>query len=93
MSAFLFMCKSKGKCLVISLSYHNNISFIIGPFAYNITYLSWLTTSYNCPPFMVLVWSYHWWSRYPFALMPLWERTYNNPWHISGYYCSYCFGY
>jgi hypothetical protein len=40
MSAFLFMCESKGKCLVINLSYHNNISFIIGPFAYNITYLS-----------------------------------------------------
>jgi hypothetical protein len=36
----------------------------------SLPYLSWLATFYNCAPFMVLVWSYHWWSRYPFILMP-----------------------
>jgi len=24
--------------------------------------------------------------------VPLWEWTYNSPWHISRYCCSYCFG-
>ncbi len=35
----LFMCKSKGKCLVISLSYHTYIWFIFSPFLYNTMYL------------------------------------------------------
>jgi len=56
----LLMCGSRGRCLVINLSYHTKISFIINSLSYNITYLSWLATSYSCPPFMVLVWSYHW---------------------------------
>jgi hypothetical protein len=50
------MFLSKGKCLVINLSHHTNISFIIGPLSYNITYSSWLATSYNGPPFTVSVW-------------------------------------
>jgi hypothetical protein len=85
------MCGSKGKHLVISSAYHTNISFINDPFSYNILYPSWFTTSYNCSPFMMSVWSYHWRSRYPFVLLPLWEWTYNNPWHILRYYCNYCF--
>jgi hypothetical protein len=40
----------------------------------------------------MLMWSYHWQSKYPFALVPLWEWMYNNPWHISRYHCNYCFG-
>jgi hypothetical protein len=75
-STSLPMCK--GKCLVISLSYHTSISFIIGPLSYNITYPSWLATSYSGPPFMVLVWSYHWWSRYSFVSMSQWEWTYSK---------------
>jgi hypothetical protein len=86
------MCGSRGKCLVISSSYHTNISFIINPLSYNTTYLSWLATSYSCSPFMVLVWSYHWKFKYPCVLVPLWEWVYNNPRHILGYYCNYCFG-
>ncbi len=77
-NTFSFMCGFKGKCLVISSSYHTNISFVIGPLSYNITYLSWLATSYNCALFMVLVWSYHWQSRCSFASMSMWERTYNS---------------
>lgn len=41
---FLVMCESKSRHLVISLSYHDNISFIISPFSYNIIYMSWLVT-------------------------------------------------
>jgi hypothetical protein len=85
-STFLFMCKSKGMRLVINLSYHTNISFIIDPPFYNITYSFCLATSYSCPPFMVLLWSYHWQSRYRFALMPLWEWVYSSPQHTLGYY-------
>jgi len=51
------MCKFRGRHLVISLSYHTNIPFVISPLFYNITYLSWLVTSYNGPPFTVLMWS------------------------------------
>jgi hypothetical protein len=73
-SASLLMCGFKGRCLVNSLSYHTNISFIISPFFYNTSYPSWLATSYNCPPFMMLMWSYH----YPFTLVPLWEWTHDT---------------
>ncbi len=90
-NTFLFMCRSRGKHLVINLFYHTYISFILNPFLYSITYLSWLATSYCCPFFIVLVWSYHWWSSYPFSLVPLWEWTYNSPPYISGYYRSYYF--
>jgi hypothetical protein len=76
-STSLFMCRSRGKRLVINSSYHTNISFIIGPFSYNITYWSWFATSFSCPPFMVSMWSYHWQSRYPFASMPIWEWMYS----------------
>jgi hypothetical protein len=85
------MCMSKGRHLVISSSYHTNISFIISPFSYNTMHSSWLVTSYSCPPFTMLMWSYHWQSRYPFTLVTLWECTYNNPQHTSGYCCNYCF--
>jgi hypothetical protein len=37
----------------------DHISFIISPFFYNIMYPSWSVTSYSCPPFMLLMWSYH----------------------------------
>jgi len=92
-STSLFMCKSKGRHLVISSLYHTYISFILSPFPYNTTYPSWFVTSYNCPPFlMVLVWSYHWWSRYPFVSVPKQEWTYSSPWYTLGYCRSYCFG-
>jgi len=86
-----FMCRSKGMRLVISSSYHTNILYIFNPLSYNITYPSWFATSYNCPSFMVLVWSYHWRSKYPFASVPLWEWVYNNPQHSSGYCRNYYF--
>jgi hypothetical protein len=54
-------------------------------------YPSWLATSYSCESFIVSMWSYHWLFRYPSTLVSLQEWTYNNPWHISRYYCSYCF--
>ncbi len=68
-----FMCRSKGKHLVINLSYHTRISFIFNPFLYITMYPSWLATSYGCPCFIMLVWPYHWWSKYPFASMPMQE--------------------
>jgi hypothetical protein len=88
----LLMCKSKGKCLVISLSYHICISFILNPLLYNIMYSSWLASSYSCPSFTVFLWSYHWQSEYPFTSMPLHESTYSSPQYISKYYHNYCFG-
>ncbi len=92
-STSMFMCESKGKCLVINSSYHINILFIIGPlFFYNTTYPSWLATCYSCPPFTMSMWSYHWRSRYPFDSVPLWEWAFSSPWHSSKYYYSYCFG-
>jgi hypothetical protein len=89
-SMFPLMCRSKGRCLVISSFYHTNILFIINSLFYNTMYPSWIVTSYNCPFFTVCVWLHHWQSRYPFVLMPLQEWAYNSPQHILGYYCSYC---
>jgi len=88
----LLMCRSKGRCLVNSSSYHTNISFITNSFSYYIIYLSCLATSYSGPPFTVSMWSYQWQSRYPFPLVPLKKWTYINPWHTSGNCCNYCFG-
>jgi len=84
-NTFPFMCGSKGMCLVISSSYHASILFIINPFSYNTTYPSWLATSHSCPPFIMSMWSYHWWFNHPFAWVLLWEWVYNIPWHISRY--------
>jgi hypothetical protein len=86
------MCRFGGKHSVINSSYHACISPIPNPLPYNTTYLSWFATSYNGPSFTLLMWSYHWWSRYPFALMPLQEWAYNNPQYTLGYYHNYCFG-
>ncbi len=86
---FPLMCGSRGRCLVISLFFHMCISFIFSPFLYNITYLSWLATSYDYPSFTVLIWSYHWWFKYPFVLVPLRKRMYINPWYTSRYFHSY----
>jgi hypothetical protein len=88
---FPLMCGSRGRCLVINLSYHMCISFIFSPFFNNITYLSWLATSYSCPSFIVLIWSYHWWSKYPFVLVLWREWMYISPWNTSRYFHS-CFG-
>jgi len=88
---FLFMCGSRGRHLVINLSYHNRISSILSPFSCSTTYSSWFATSYCCPSFTVSMWSYHWQSKYPFALVSLQKWTYNNPGCISRYYCNYCF--
>ncbi len=88
--ATLIMCGSKGRHLVISLSYHTNISFIVSPHFYSIMHLSWLATSYSCSFFTMLMWSYHWQSRYPFASVFLQEWACSIPWHTLGYCSNYC---
>jgi hypothetical protein len=80
-NTFLLMCRSRGKRLIINLSYHTCISFIFSPLPYNTRYLSWPTTSYGCPSFTMLVWSYHQQFRYAFFLVPLGEWTYSSPWY------------
>ncbi len=67
-------------------------AFTLSPLPYNTMYPSWLTTSYGCPSFTMLMWSNHWRSKYPFASMPLWELKYNSPWYTLRYCHSYCFG-
>jgi hypothetical protein len=69
-STFLLVCGFKGRCLVINLSYHTYILFIFNPFFYITSYMSWLATSYDCSSFTMLMWSYHWWSKYPFVSVP-----------------------
>jgi len=91
MNMFPPMCGSKGRCLVINLSYHTCISFTFSPFPYNIMYLSWLATSYGFPSFMMLVWSYHRQFKYVFTSTPLGKWAYSSPWYTSRYYCKYCF--
>jgi len=91
-SMSLLLCMCKGRCVVINSSYHICISFIFSPFPYNTTYSSWLATPYSSPSFTMLMWSYHWRSKYPFVLVPFQEWTYNSPWCISRHYRNYCFG-
>jgi hypothetical protein len=86
------MCGSKGRRMVINSSYHTFILFILSPFFYKIAYLSRFATSYSRSSFMVSMWSYHWWFRFPFASMPLQKWTYNNSCHTSGYCRNYFFG-
>jgi hypothetical protein len=86
------MCGSRGRRLVINLSYHTYISFIFIPFPYNTTHLVGLATFYNCPSFMMLMWSYHWWSGYPFISMPMWEWTYYRTQYTLRYSCNSWFG-
>jgi hypothetical protein len=57
---FSLMCGSRGRRLVISSFYHISILFIINSLSYNTMYPSWIVTSYSCPLFIVLMWSYHW---------------------------------
>jgi hypothetical protein len=59
-SMFSLMCGSRGRRLVISSFYHISILFIINSLSYNTMYPSWIVTSYSCPLFIVLMWSYHW---------------------------------
>jgi hypothetical protein len=89
---YVHVCGFKGMHLVINLSYHTCILFILDSLSYNITYSSWLATSYSCESFTMSMWSYHWLFRYPSILVSLWEWTYISPWHILRYYCMYCFG-
>jgi hypothetical protein len=86
---FLLMCGFRGRHFVNNSFYHTCISFILNPFLYNITYLFWLAISHGCPSFMMLVWSYHWRSKYPFMLVPLQEWTYNSPQYTLIYDCNY----
>jgi hypothetical protein len=81
----LFMCGSRGRCLVINSSYHTCISFILSPLPYRCTHFG-LPKSTVCPSFTMSIWSYHWWSMYPFVSMPLWEWSYNSSWYNSKYY-------
>jgi len=90
-SMFPFMCGSRGRHLVISLFYRIRISSILSPFPFNTTYSLWFVTSYCYPSFIVSMWSYHWQSKYPFALVTLQKWMYNNPRCISRYYRNYCF--
>jgi hypothetical protein len=79
----LFICRSRGKHLVISSSYHTCISSIFNPLPYNTMYPSCLATSYGCPFVIVLVWSCHWRFKYPFALVPLRGWTYMSQPHFG----------
>jgi hypothetical protein len=90
-NTFPFVCGSNGKHLIINLSSHTCILFILNPLPYNIKYLFWLVTSYNYSFFTTSMWSYHWQPKYPFASVPLREWTYNNPQCILEYYCNCCF--
>jgi hypothetical protein len=85
-NTFMLTCRSRGKRLVISSSYHTCILSILNPLSYSITYPSWLATSYGCPFVMASMWSYHRQFRYSFVLVPLHEWMYINPWYTLRYY-------
>jgi hypothetical protein len=53
--------------LVINPSYYTYIQIFSDSLPYNIMYLPWFATSYNCTFFTLLVWTYHWWFGYPLA--------------------------
>ncbi len=58
-SRYLILCMCSYVCLVINLSYHICIYFIFNSLLYNVLYSLWLSTSYTCTFFMLLVWTYH----------------------------------
>jgi hypothetical protein len=69
----LILCKSSCECLVISPSYHTYILFVSASLPYIVTYPLWLVTSYYYTSFTLSMWTYHWWFRYPFDSVPMWE--------------------
>jgi len=86
---FSLLCRSNSRGLVISSSYHPFILFILRPFPYNTLYSFRYTISYNFAYFMMLLWSYHWWFGYPFAMLPVQEWVHCNPWYVSRYCWNY----
>jgi len=56
---FPILCRSNHKCLVINLSYHTYILFVLGSFSHDVMYLLWLVTSYSYTFFMLSTWTYH----------------------------------
>jgi hypothetical protein len=51
---FAILYRSNCGHLVINSSYHTYVLFVLGSFFYNITYLPWLATSYNCTFFRLV---------------------------------------
>jgi hypothetical protein len=49
------LCKSNCRCLVINLSYHACIPFVLESLPHSVTYSPWFATSYSCTSFMLLV--------------------------------------
>ncbi len=78
-NTFSFMCKSRGRCLIINSPYHTCISSIFNPFPYITTYMFCLATSYGCPFVTMSMWSCHWRFRYPFFWVPLWGEHITTP--------------
>lgn len=68
-SMSLILCMSNCGCLVISLSYHTYISFVLYSFPFSVLYPPWLSTCYSYTFFTLLMWTYHWWFRYPLVLV------------------------
>jgi hypothetical protein len=92
MNKYLILCRSSCRHLVINLSYHTCILFVLGSFPYNNMYPLWLVASYSCTYFMLWVWTYYWWFGYPLVLMLVREWTHYSPWYFLTYCCNYCFG-
>jgi hypothetical protein len=64
---------------------HPYIPFVFNSFPYNVTYSSWLVTSYYCTSFTLSKRTYHWWFRYPLALVPMWGWTHRIPQYSPKY--------
>ncbi len=86
------LCKSSCEHLVISSSYHTYISFVFDSLPYIVTYPLWFVTSYYYTSFTLSMWTYHWWSRYPLDLVPVWEWMQCSSWYSLRNRRNYCFG-
>jgi hypothetical protein len=85
-------CRSRGKHLIISSSYHTWILFVLSPFPYNTIYSFWLATSYSCLSSRCKCGhTINDLGTHCFGA-PTRVSVQNNSWYISRYCHSYCCG-
>lgn len=83
--------KRTSKALCVPSHVGTCIFFVFSSFFFNVRYLPWFVTFYNCTFFTLSMWTYQWWFEYPLVVMHVQKQTHYNPWYFSRYLHNYCF--
>ncbi len=83
--------KRTSKTLCVPCHVGTCIPFVFNSFSFNVRYLPWFVTFYNCTFFTLSLWTYHRWFGYPLVAMHVQKWTHYNPWHFSIHLHNYWF--